>query len=435
MKITKLFSLSLVFMTLLGCNKPPSANQVINPIELENTTQEENSTPPIAINNQAAEASQTINNTPQVENDFSKQIKLNNPNFSAQKFAQNRPVENDFPGKVRIDETSYNTVLKSLNSLAKGCQETTKTPQNTKYYICKLGDKIVKAGASLTTLGDGNEYWFVDNRVIAVQQFHTGELFLYDNNGKLKSKFDYPKKVRNISNRDIQVAQRLYNGYDYIFEVFNNNSTKQTTASQKVETPRKQNSSKYGTLKELNAKLKKRNGRIIGSASCDGDGIENDVRVDFNGDGMPDECVTANLKTHPLFSEETLDGVSSFLNYLEKGSQTTSREEGNYNYYLWKKDGKIVKAIKSDKNSASSVDYWFYDGKPIAAFQVDDDGTSITNKYFIYYENGKLSSIIELFGAEMSNSRTILEFNNQQLQKARSLKDGYKLIFNVFGAD
>ncbi|WP_157229305.1 hypothetical protein [Rivularia sp. PCC 7116] len=300
MKFTKLLSLSLVLFTLFGCNKPPSANQVINPIEAETTPQEENSTPPVATNNQPPKVSQTRNTSPQ----------------RVARVETTTQTQNNSPQRVKRVETT--------------------TPiQNTSPQI---------------------------------------------------------------------VAQ-------------------------------KQTSSKYGTLEELNAKIKKRNGRIIGSATCDDDGLENDVRVDFNGDGMPDECVTANLKMHPLFSEETLDGVTSFLNYLEKGSQTTSRKEGNYNYYLWKKDGKIVKAIKSEKNSASSVHYWFYDGKPIAVFQVDDNGSSITNKYFIYYENGKLSSIIELFGPEMNNSRTILEFNNQQLQDAKSLLNGYKEIFNVFGAD
>ncbi|MEO1432067.1 MAG: hypothetical protein AAFV71_23995 [Cyanobacteria bacterium J06633_8] len=299
MKITKLLSFSLVFIPLLGCNKPPSANQVINPTEAEITPQEENSTPPIATKNQTPKVSQTRNTSSQ---------------------------------KVATIETNTQT-----------------------------------------------------------------------------------------QNSSSQRATRI------------ETTPKQNSSPKKVA--QKNNSSKYGTLEELNAKIKKRNGRIIGSATCDDDGLENDVRVDFDGDGMPDECVTANLKIHPLFSEETLDGVSSFLNYLEKGSQTTSREEGNYNYYLWRKNGKIVKAIKSEKNAINSVDYWFYNGKPIAAFQVVRRNNSVTNKYFIYYQNGELSSIIELFGPEMNNSRTILEFNNQQLQEARSLINGYKEIFNVFGAD
>ncbi|MEM7714209.1 MAG: hypothetical protein AAF349_11650, partial [Cyanobacteria bacterium P01_A01_bin.68] len=217
----------------------------------------------------------------------------------------------------------------------------------------------------------------------------------------------------------------------------------ETTPKQKTSpkiAQKNNSSSKYATveeLKELDEKIRKRNGRIIGSASCDGDGKENDYRVDFDGDGMPDECISANYKTHPLIQEESVDSVNSTLNFLEKGSQVTSRKEGNFTYYLWRKNGKITKAIKSDnKNLTNSVNYWFMEGKPIAVFETDSsNGSQISNTYYVYYPNGELSSIFELFGPEMLNSRRILEFNNQQLQKARSLKDGYKEIFNVFGAD
>jgi len=310
MKYTKMLPLGLVIFTLLGCNKPPSANQVINPIETETeiTTQEENSTPQIASNNQAPKAPQARNTSPQ-------------------KIAQ------------RVEKT---------------------TP------------------------------------------------------------------IKNIPTQKVEVNKRV------------ETTLRQSTAPQRVA--QKQSSSKYATveeLEELGKEIKKRNGRIIGSATCDGDGKENDYRVDFDGDGMPDECVSANYKTHPLIQEASVDSVNSTLNYLEKGSQVTSRKEGNFTYYLWRKNGKITKAIKSDNtNLANSVNYWFMEGKPIAVFQTDNSsGSQVRNTYFIYYPNGELSSIFELFGPEMLNSRRILEFNNQQLQEARSLKDGYKEIFNVFGAD
>ncbi|MEO1187148.1 MAG: hypothetical protein AAFX46_21850, partial [Cyanobacteria bacterium J06636_27] len=212
MKYTKLLPLSLVLFTLFGCNQPPSANQVINPIEEENTSQEENSTSPIDTNNQAPKVSQTRNNSPQI---------------------------------TRVETTS---------------QTRKKSPQTAK--------KIEKVAPKQNI---------------------------------------YPQRV----------AQ-------------------------------KQTSSKYGTWKELDEKISKRNGKIIGSASCDGDGKENDVRVDFNNDGWPDECVSANIKQHPFIEEESVDIVNSTLNEIEKGSQVTSRKEGNFTYYLWRKNGKITKAIKSD---------------------------------------------------------------------------------------
>lgn len=298
--------LGLIVFTLLGCNQPPSASQVINPIEEESIAQEENSTPPIATNNQVSTAPQTRNTSSQIARTETK-----------------NQIQSTLPQKV----------------------EPTKRVEVT------------------------------------------------------------PKQ-----NTSPKIAQK------------NNSSSKYATVEE---------------LKELDEKIRKSNGRIIGSATCDGDGKENDYRVDFDGDGMPDECVSANYKTHPLIQEESVDSVNSTLNSLEKGSQVTSRKEGNFTYYLWRKNGKITKAIKSDnKNLTNSVNYWFMEGKPIAVFETDSsNGSQISNTYYVYYPNGELSSIFELFGPEMLNSRRILEFNNQQLQKARSLKDGYKEIFNVFGAD
>ena len=134
--------------------------------------------------------------------------------------------------------------------------------------------------------------------------------------------------------------------------------------------------SQYTAAEKLDEKLRKRNGRIIGSASCDGDGIENDVRVDFDGDGMPDECVSANLRMHPIILQDGIDFVRDTVNSLEKGSQVTSKEQGNYIYYLWKKNDEIVKVIKSEKESASSIQYWFYLGKPFAVQRIDDSNKS-----------------------------------------------------------
>lgn len=247
MKIAKLLSLGLLVFALFGCNQTPATSNNDNLIESA-ISQEEDSD---------SVSKQTINDRSKLSNSDSKIVATNNnkknktANQIGGRFDCNGDgkangaridyngdgipddcIEQDEKVQSVIDETSYDTVLKSLNSLTKGCQETTKTPENTKYSICKRGDKIVKASASSTTLGDGNEYWFVDNQVIAVQQFHTGELFLYDNNGKLKSKFNYPKKVRNISSQDRKIAESLSNGYDYIFEVFNNKSSAKATASQ-----------------------------------------------------------------------------------------------------------------------------------------------------------------------------------------------------------
>lgn len=214
----------------------------------------------------------------------------------------------------------------------------------------------------------------------------------------------------------------------------NYSSSQKVTQNIEPKTKTLNSSIQYGTLEELNAKIKKRNGRIIGSATCDGDGKENDVRVDYNGDGMPDECVTANLKIHPIVQEETIETVNITLNYLEKGCNTTSKSQGNYDYYICQKDGEIVKAIKSQKESASSVYYWFENEKPLAIQRIDNSNqSSISNTFFVYYPNGELSSIFEVYGGEGDSSKRILNFNNEQIQEAKKLINGDREIYQVFG--
>ena len=411
MKYVKLLSLSLVVFTLFGCNKPPQASQVINPVETANTPQEENSAPQQAAANIEAPTASKIQNS------------------SPRKVAINKAI---------VDESSYQSAINTLEKLTAGCTETKQSGTQIEYRLCEIAGKPVKAGAySTTNVNGGYEIWFNKGKVIAVQTFYDRELFVYNNDGTLSSKFTKNlnsnrfEKVRNISNKARKDAeQNTYNLYQNLSEALNVTLVKDTNPA----TPKQNSSSQYGTLEELNAKIKKRNGRIIGSATCDGDGKENDVRVDYNGDGMPDECVTANLKIHPSIQEETLETVSSTLNYFAKGCQTTSKTQGDYNYYICKKDGEIVKAIKSQKESASSVYYWFENGKPLAIQRIDDSNqSSIRNTFFVYYPNGELSSIFDIFGGEGDSSKRILNFNNGQLQEAKKLINGYQDIYQVFG--
>ncbi len=425
MKYTKLLSLSLVVFTLFGCNQTSTTSQIGETVEAAN--------PP-----QQAEDKSSKEFSSNQKNVIKKQIgsrfdcngdgKANGARIDTNGDGiPDECIESDEKTKSVIDETSYNSVLKSLNSLTKGCKKTEKTKGVRYYSICKKGGEVVEASEYHSEAGAGLTFWFHNGKVVAVQRPHSEETFVYDNNGKLNSKFIYPRKVKSISNQDRKDAELLYNAYERIFAVFNKDSSGKTIA-----TPKQNSSSQYGTLEELNAKIKKRNGRIIGSASCDGDGKENDVRVDYNGDGMPDECVTANLKLHPSIEEETLETVSVTLNYLEKGCNTASKSQGNYDYYICKKDGKIVKAIKSQKESAASVMYWFENGKPLAIQRID---SNYKNDFFVYYPDGKLSSIFSIVDPRNDISKRILNFNNQQIQEAGNLVNSYQDIFQVFGVN
>lgn len=200
--------------------------------------------------------------------------------------------------------------------------------------------------------------------------------------------------------------------------------------AQKVETPTPQtqnSSSQYGTLEELNAKLKKRNGRIIGSATCDDDGLENDVRVDYNGDGMPDECVSANLKIdHPTINESSFATVNSSLQSLAEGCEESKKTQGNIVKSICRKNGEIVKASESHAELGDGIGYWFSQNRVVAVQRFH------TGETFIFYRNGELSS---KFADNFKTGKTekITNFNDKQIQEADTLISGYQSILQAFG--
>ncbi|MEL7244488.1 MAG: hypothetical protein AAGM40_19455 [Cyanobacteria bacterium J06573_2] len=247
MKLTKLLSLSLVAFVLFGCNQTPAASNnedVIESIDpsisedqdsdsgtetnTDNTNKVEPSKPKIKIggDNRQDKIAKQIGGKFDCNGDGisnGARIDYNGDGIP------DECIESGKKAKSLINETSYNTALKSLNSLTKGCKESTTTPQATKYTICKNGGKIAKASEYNSEAGAGLDFWFVNNRVIAVQRPHSQELFLYDNSGKLKSKFNYPRKA-NISNADRQDAKLLYNGYNRIVAAFDNSSSGQSSS-------------------------------------------------------------------------------------------------------------------------------------------------------------------------------------------------------------
>mgnify|MGYP001794329879 CR=1 FL=1 len=250
MKFAKILSLGLVAFALLGCNQTPAANNNTNLIESaeqveSNVSQNQDSN---SISGETTTPTSKSNNSSKIvarnSNKKYKTVKQIGARFDCNGDGKANGARIDYNGdgipddciesnkktKLLIDETSYDTALKSLDSIIKGCRKSTKTPRTTKYTICKNGGKIVKASEYNSEAGAGLDFWFIDNQVIAVQRPHSQELFLYDNSGKLKSKFNYPRKV-NISNADLQDAELLYNGYNRIVAAFDNKSTAQNNSS------------------------------------------------------------------------------------------------------------------------------------------------------------------------------------------------------------
>ncbi|MCJ8282179.1 MAG: hypothetical protein MJK14_20675 [Rivularia sp. ALOHA_DT_140] len=126
--------------------------------------------------------------------------------------------QNSSSGKGIIDETSFQSLSKSLDAITQGCQESKKTEQFIDYEICKKGNKIVKASEYASEADAGSVYWFSpDGRVVAIRYFGSGETYTFDNNGKVSAKFNVydSKKVNNISADERKRAEETLSNASY----------------------------------------------------------------------------------------------------------------------------------------------------------------------------------------------------------------------------
>ena len=361
MKFAKILSLGLVAFALLGCNQTPAANNNANLIESaeqvesnvsqnqdSNSISGETTTPTSKSNNSSKIVARNSNK----KNKTGKQI---GARFDCNGDGKANGARIDYNGdgisddciesnkktKSLIDETSYDTALKSLGSIIKGCRESTKTPRTTQYTICKNGGKIVKASEYNSEAGAGLDFWFIDYVVIAAQRPHSQELFLFDDNGKLKSKFIYPNKVRNISNKDRQDAESLYDGYERIFKVFLNELTEKTTTS---------------TTKNHTSQS-----RII--------------------------------------DETSFQSISKSLDSITKGCRKTEETQNANNYEICKQGNSIVNASEYNAEVGAGLAYWFStDGKVIAARYL------ASGDLYVFDSNGKVSSKIDVYQSKKINN-------------------------------
>lgn len=237
MKYTKLLSLSLVILTLVGCNKSDAINQSNNFVKPSNVSQDNSSN--TTINEAKSKSDSTITTKvkqSKLKTKSGKQIGqlIDCDNDGLQDDAR---IDNDGDGipddclignqkpQVQIDETSFETVSKSLESITKGCNKTEKAGEYSKYEICKKGDTIVNASEYAPEAGAGLAYWFApDNRVVAIRDLSSGVLSIFDSSGKVTSQFDVyeSKKINNISAEERKnLQENVYGGYKDILKAFN----------------------------------------------------------------------------------------------------------------------------------------------------------------------------------------------------------------------
>ncbi|MBV6621703.1 MAG: hypothetical protein KI793_01915 [Rivularia sp. (in: Bacteria)] len=248
MKLIKLLSLSLVPFVLFGCNQTPAASSNDNAIKssISQKQDSDSTSETTTVNtNKLEESNPKI--TAREDNTKDKIGKQIGGKFDCNGDGIFNGARIDYDGdgipdeciesykkaKSAIDETSYQTVSKSLESITKGCKETEKNTDFSQYKICKKGDRIVNVSEYASEAGAGLAYWFAPNgKVVAIRNLSSGVLSTFDSNGKVSKQFDVykSKRIKNINAQERKnLEQNVYNGYKQIIAAFNNTST--TTAS------------------------------------------------------------------------------------------------------------------------------------------------------------------------------------------------------------
>lgn len=300
MKYAKILSLGLVAFVLLGCNQ--AATTVVD---------------------DTVEAA-----TPQEESEESA------PQQIPQKIVKNKPsIQNGI-----IDETSYQSVSKSLESITKGCKETKKTGEYSQYKICKKGNRIVNASEYASEAGAGLAYWLAPNgKVVAIRNLSSGVLSIFDSNGKVSSQFDVynSKKIKNIDAQERKnLEQNVYNGYQQIIAAFNNNSSTKAPSQSSI------------------------------------------------------------------IDETSFQTVSKSLESITKGCTKSKKTEDNLNFEICKKGDKVVSATEYAPEADAGSTYWFSpDGKLVAMryfssgdTYVFDSNYKVSSKFNVY-ESKKVDKI------------------------------------------
>ncbi|KST63597.1 hypothetical protein [Mastigocoleus testarum] len=240
-----LFSLGLLVFTTFGCNKDAietgrNDTQTNNAVKASTVSQKQNSLSNDANTTQAKQ-SKPITSKP----GKSKTGTIIGPAFDCDNDGQADDSRVDYDGdgipdecvigdekppiQAQIDLSSHQSVVAFLDRLTKNCQETEKIQKYTKYTVCTINGKPVKASESNVELGDGLAYWFEKGKVRAVKILHTEELFIFDERDNLAGVFFYDfnsnkmKTVAAITDEQIRrfPLKSRRDTYKNILKVFN----------------------------------------------------------------------------------------------------------------------------------------------------------------------------------------------------------------------
>lgn len=174
---------------------------------------------------------------------------------------------------------------------------------------------------------------------------------------------------------------------------------------------------------------------------CDSDGLQDDARMDYNGDDIPDECVIGNenfqVKTdesdeaneedniEPATDESFYQSEVNSLEELTKGCEESKKTEGSVNYSVCQLDGKPVQAAEAHVELGDGVGFWFENGK-VKALRYFHSGE------LFFFEDGKL---VRMYYDDAKTGKTTMKTTFDEKERnsiEETARNGYGDIFQNF---
>ncbi|AFZ32119.1 hypothetical protein Glo7428_3653 [Gloeocapsa sp. PCC 7428] len=171
-------------------------------------------------------------------------------------------------------------------------------------------------------------------------------------------------------------------------------------------------------------------GTVIGHAiDCDNDGRHNDYRIDYDADGIPDDCIigddeslTANIDT--TTPQNLFDSRLKLLDALTAECVENIKVEGDITYSICTTDGQPVKAAEFLTDLGDGLNIWF-ERRKVKAILRTHSGE------MFFFDNGKLELMFEDRGMQV-----ITSFSPEERQEYEELaQTAYQRIFQVFNID
>ncbi|YAF93971.1 MAG: hypothetical protein AB3A66_15200 [Nodularia sp. CChRGM 3473] len=168
----------------------------------------------------------------------------------------------------------------------------------------------------------------------------------------------------------------------------------------------------------LQPQSQKKSGKVIGQAiDCDHDGQDNDFRVDYDDDGIPDDCIIGENTNVQNFYDISM----KFLEQLTQGCEESTKTDGNITYVVCMIDDQPVKASEFLTDLGDGLSIWFEEGQ-VKAVQRSHNGE------IFFFDNRQLTMKFENYGAEIRDN-----FSNEERNESEELaQTAYQRIFQVF---